>query len=124
MISTQLGESFESAFQNLIPIFCIYLPITDEFLEKLVNARSITDSERYQIFSTPRPTVYSNIQRGLRLLQILRISWRYVSFVAVLRSLVSENLRDINYFLCSMETEFSNWQEISSYFNNLSSANE
>lgn len=105
-------QHFDFAFHNLRGRLCL-LPLHDQFLEELVSAGVLNNDQRYLIFSSPRPTVYSCIRRGIALLRILWSSSIYLPFCQFLRQITSQGRSDSDFlaireFILYMETEFSN----------------
>jgi hypothetical protein len=109
-----LLREFDRVFHRQRGRFCI-LPWHDDFLQELVDASVITNHQRYLIFASPRPTVFSQIRRGITCFRLLQNSYlvNYLRFVKFLRSVTSEgrspsDFLAIREFLLYLETEFSN----------------
>jgi hypothetical protein len=117
-----LIREFDVIFHRNRGRFC-GLPWHDDFLQELVDAGVFSDIIRYEIFASPRPTVFSQIRRGLTCLLIFRDSFlrRYLRFVQFLRNIKPEgrSARDfvaIQDFLLYLETEISNSDLITRHY--------
>jgi hypothetical protein len=116
-------RAIDTAFFNLRGRVCLLLPLHDSFLEQLVSAGILTNFQRYLIFSSPRPTVYSNIRRGITFLRILNQFFFSIDFVRFLRNITPTNFTESDYlsiqeFLLYLDTEFSNSDIITNFYRN------
>lgn len=108
-------QEFDRVFHNLRGRLTL-LPLHDSFVDELVSAGILNNNHRYQIFSSPCPTIYSNIRRALSLIQILwdfQSVQKYIQFCEFLRQVTSLGRSQADYFairdfVLYLDTEFSN----------------
>ncbi len=117
-----LSREFDLIFHRNRGRFC-GLPWHDEFLQELVDANVISELQRYEIFASPSPTVFSQIRRAITYLLMLRntLLFRYLRLVHFLRIIKAEGRRSSDFlaiqdFLLYLETEFSNSVLISRHY--------
>ncbi len=117
-----LIREFDLIFHRNRGRFCI-LPWHDDFLQELVDAGVLTKHQRYLIFASPLPTVFSQIRRGITYFRLLQNSYlvNYLRFVEFLRNATAvgrtpSDFLAIRDFLLYLETEFSNSILISHHY--------
>jgi len=80
-----LADKFSEIFWNIRIEFCQQFILTDQLLGELVEAEIVNEEQRYQIFSSPLPTRFSNPRRIRTLLRIIEENWSHLEFIEFLK---------------------------------------